>query len=393
MPRDRRLPIHGLAIAIACVLVGAACEAAPSPSSAVANVPSPAASQLATATAPSQSLPPPPPGRILFERADSDGEHYFTINTDGTDEHHLYDREGCECAHWMAGGMRVMTLDATGPGPYPFMTIRGDGTDTIVPDNPIETLSLAPGATTADGRRIAFNGFDDTDLSNTGLYLASPDLTDLRQVLSLQEGWNAIEPSGITPDGSRILFFVDTGPDGEINHAGALFVVNADGTGLRQVSPTGAKVAYISGGGVPGSLSPDGRQAAFGVDDAVWVVDLDGGEPRRITGQDGFVWAIAWSPTGEWISYTRFHEHTTAISLVHPDGTGEHAISAFDETDEANTAAWSPDGRYLVVARDSDASLDGPRDLWVMDLEGRYISQVTHSPANYLIYGWAQPGG
>ena len=88
--------------------------------------------------------------------------------------------------------------------------------------------------------------------------------------------------------------------------------------------------------GVPTiSLSPDGRQAAFGVDDAVWVVDLDGGEARPITDRAGFVWAVSWSPTGEWIAYTRQHGPTSVISLVRPDGTDDKEISANDGTDEA----------------------------------------------------------
>ena len=384
-----RRATRGAAIVLALALAGcqAASTAAPS---VVANLPSAPSSPAVTAA---PSLPALPPGRILFEREDSDGEHYFTIRTDGTDEHAIYDREGCECAHWMADGTRVMTIDATGHGNYSFMTILPDGTDRVVLDGPSRTLNLAPGATTLDGRQIAFNGWDDTDPSKTGVYLAAPDLSDLRLVLPLREGWLAVEPSGITPDASRVLFFVDTGPFGRIDHAGNLFVVEADGTRLRQLNPINSKLAYITGGGIPGSLSPDGRHAAFTVDDAVWVVDLEGGEARRISNQDGFVWAVSWSPTGEWINYTRFHGPTTTISLVRPDGTEQREISKLDETDEANSAFWSPDGRYLVVNRDSDASLDGPRDIWLMDLEGRYVGQVTHTPSDYGIYGWAPRAG
>jgi Tol biopolymer transport system component len=390
MATSPRRAVRGVALVVTAVL--AACQAGSTAApSIVAKVPNATASPAVTAPPP--SLPPPPPGRILFEREDSNGEHYFTIKTDGTDERAIYDREGCECAHWMADGKRVMTLDATGHGNYSFMTVLPDGTDRVVLEGPSKTLSLAPGATTLDGRLIAFNGWDDTDPSKTGVYLAAPDLSDLRFVLPLQEGWNAVEPSGISPDGSKVVFFVDTGSDGGINHAGSVFVVNADGTGLRQVSPAGLNAAYLTGGGVPGSLSPDGRHAAFTVDDAVWVVDLDGGDARRITDQTGFVWAVSWSPTGEWITYTRFHGPTTTISLVRPDGTDQREISRLDETDEANTSFWSPDGRYLVVSRDSDASLDGPKDIWLMDLEGRYIGQVTDQPSYINIYGWAPTGG
>ncbi len=121
--------------------------------------------------------------------------------------------------------------------------------------------------------------------------------------------------------------------------------------------------AYI---GMPTiSLSPDGSQAAFGVDDAVWVVDLDGGEARMITDQTGFVWAVAWSPTGEWITYTRFHGNTSVVSLVRPDGTDDREISAPDETDEANASVWSPDGKLpagLTRQRRDPRRTDRPLD-------------------------------
>jgi Tol biopolymer transport system component len=196
-----------------------------------------------------------------------------------------------------------------------------------------------------------------------------------------------VEPFGITPDGSQIVFFADTGPEGGTNHAGHNSVVNSDGSGLRQLTPPGSKVGYI---GVPTiSLSPDGRQAAFGVDNAVWVVDLDGGEARPITDRSGFVWAVSWSPTGDWIAYTRQHGTKSVISLVRPDGTDDKEISAGDGTDEAQAGAWSPDGNYLVVRRGADDE----KDLWIMDLEGNFIGQVTNSPSNYGTYSWAPAAG
>jgi Tol biopolymer transport system component len=334
------------------------------------------------------SLADVPAGRILFHRVGSDGvEHYFTINTDGTDEQALYDAEGCGCAHWSADGTHVLTLGATEHDTFSFTTYRADGSERVVVDNPIKTLNLAPGATTADGRWIAFNGWDDTDPSNTGLYLASPDLTNLRLVLPLPEGVLAVEPFGITPDGSQIVFFADTGPDGGTTHAGDNHVMDSDGGGLRQLNPPGTKTGYI---GVPTvSLSPDGHRAAFGVDDAVWVVDLDGGEARQITDGTGFVWAVSWSPTGEWITYTRQHGATSVISLVRPDGTDDREISANDSTDEASAGAWSPGGDFLVVQR----GVDDRKDLWIMDLEGNFVGQVTDLPSTYGTYSWAPVSG
>jgi hypothetical protein len=350
--------------------------------------PSPVGSaSLATPSASTTQLSAPA-GRILYMREGSDGvEHYFTINPDGTSEQALFTAEGCGCAHWSADGSRVLTLAATEHGTFSFTTMRPDGSDRLVLDNPIQTLNLAPGASTADGRRIVFAGWDETEPTKNGLYISAPDLSDLRLVLPLQAGWLAIEPFGVTPDGSKIVFFAETGRVGETTHGGSDFVVNSDGSGLRRLDPPGIQTGDVGAPTI--TLSPDGRQAAIPIDDAVWVVDLASGEARRITDQTGFAWAASWSPTGEWITFTRFHGATTAIALVRPDGSDQKEISVVDEADEATLGMWSPDGKYLLVARDSDSTEVGKRDLWIMDLEGTYVGQVTHEPSNYVIYTWA----
>jgi Tol biopolymer transport system component len=332
-----------------------------------------------------------PPGRILFHRSGADGvERYYTINTDGTNETAVYEMQGCSCAHLSADGKRILTIGATGHGTWSLLTMDLDGSDQIVTEPPIATLNLFIGATSADGRVLAFEAVDETSLANTGLWVASPAVTDARRVTPLLEGWNGAAPLGVTPDGSKIVFFVDTGSIGGVTHAGDLFVVNADGSGLRQLNPIGSKLEDV---GMPvASLSPDGRQAAFGVNNAVWVVDLEGGDAKAITPPLGYAWAVQWSPKGEWLTYTRFHGPTTAVALVRPDGTDDHEITVPDETDEANAAVWSPDGKYLLVPRDSDSRVDAPRDLWILDLEGHWIGQVTHGPSNYSTYSWAPAG-
>ncbi len=333
-----------------------------------------------------------PAGRILFHRSGSDGiERYFTIRTDGTDETAIYEAQGCSCAHLSADGAQVLSIGATGHGTYSLMTLNLDGSDKVVIDPPIATLNLFIGATSSDGRVFAFEAVDETTPANTGLWVASPTLLDARQVTPLLKGWNGAGPLGVTPDGSKILFFVDTGSIGGVTHAGDLYLINADGSGLRQLNPNGTKLEDV---GMPvARLSRDGRQAAFAVDDAVWVIDLEGGEATAITPRTGYAWAVSWSPTADWLTYTRFHGRTTAVALVRPDGTDDHEITALIETDEANAAVWSPDGKYLLVPRDSDKTVDGPKDLWIMDLEGRWIGQVTHEPSNYGTYSWAPASG
>lgn len=330
-----------------------------------------------------------PPGLILFGRRGPDGEdRSFTIKTDGSDKQALCERDGCGGAYWSAGWSQILAVGATGHGTWSLVTLDPDGSDQVVIEPPIETLSLFVGASSADGRLIAFYGQDDTDPSRNGLYVAQPGLSHLKLVTPLDEGWLEVDPDAVTPDGSKVVFFVDTGPEGDISHVGDIYVISADGNGLRQLNPQGKKAGYLD---VPViSLSPDGRHAAFAVlGDAVFVADLDGGEARAITPRGASAWAVSWSPTSEWIVYTRQYGDASVTSLVRPDGTDRHEISANDASDDQKAPVWSPDGNSLLVWRGTADK----RDLWIMDLQGRYLGQVTHEPSSYGTSGWAPAPG
>ena len=384
---------HRAHAALSIVVLVAGCAGQPAPTSRTASPAatpgdSPSAQAPATPSAtPIATQAEVPPGLILFNRRGQDGEERsFTIKTDGTDEQALCVPGGCGGAHWSAEWSQILSVGPTGHGTWSLVTLNPDGSGQVVTDPPIETLNLFVGASSADGRLIAFAGVDDSDPSNSGLYVASPDLSGLRLVTPLAEGWLEVDPDGVTPDGSKIVFFVDTGPEGDISHVGDVYVINADGSGLRQLNPEGMEAGYLD---VPViSLSPDGRQAAFAVlGDAVFVVDLDGGEARPITRRGASAWAVSWSPTSEWIVYTRQYGTSSVTSLVRPDGTDQHEISANDASDDQKAPVWSPNGDDLLVWRGKADQ----RDLWIMDLEGRYLGQVTHEPSSYGTSSWAPP--
>ena len=391
VPQVRSAFVLMLSLSIAACQGSGVVQSTPPPSGLASTAPT--ATSEPTATPEVTTKPADiPPGTILFHRTGPDDvEHYFTVRTDGSDETAVYDAQGCSCAHLSADGSRILTIGATGHGTYSLLTMKLDGSDKVVTDPLIATLNLFIGATSSDGRVLAFEGLDERIPANSGLWVASSKVADARQVTPLLAGWNGAAPLGVTPDGSKIVFFVDTGSVGGVTHTGDLFVVNPDGSDLRQLNPKGSKLEDV---GMPvANLSRDGRHLAFGVDDAVWVVDLDGGDARAITPRAGYAWAVSWSPTDEWLTYTRFHGNTTAVALVRPDGSEDHEITPLDEMDEANAAVWSPDGKYLLVPRDSDNTVDGPRDLWILDLEGAWVIQVTHEPSNYATYLWAPTSG
>ena len=144
--------------------------------------------------------------------------------------------------------------------------------------------------------------------------------------------------------------------------------------------------------GRPASLSPDGERAAFAAFEgepsaarsAVFVVSLRGGEAKQVTEWTGGIWTAVWAPVGEKVTYAKWWDDGSVVSVVNADGTGAHDLSVAG-VDDIGFGAWSPDGDYLLV-------LHGPeslRDLWVLDLEGSFLGQVTHEPSNYAVYSWA----
>lgn len=378
--RAGKLQLRGLLFAAALAL--AACQGPGATDSPRGSAPA--------SVVPSESLSAAvPAGMIAFNRvADTGLESYFTIRTDGTEEVPLFEAEGCSCIGWSPTGDEIWTVSETDDETLAFTTMRPDGTDRTVVEPPIAGLSLGPGAATPDGQVIAFAGWGE-DPSLTGVWIGSPDLSDVRQVIAAPEGVIATEPMAITPDGGRIVFWGEQGPVDYVTHAGALFAVNADGSDLEQLSPDGVHVAIVRGR--PASMSPDGDRVAFAgfvghPDDeqsAVYVVSIDGGTAERITEPSGGIWSAAWAPIGDRITYAHWWGEAW-VSVVNADGSDQRDITNA-ASEEAGFGVWSPDGQFLLAPVGPEEA----RNLWIIDLEGNRIAEVTDELARYDIYSWA----
>lgn len=285
----------------------------------------------------SSSSPPAKPnlhGKILFYREDDSGEvTVFTAAADGTDVRRISDYG--EAPRFSPDGTEVMMA---GPAPdsqrITAGMVRADGShlQTIPVRDP--SLNLGVGAWAPDGKRMALEGWDDSNPERNGVYLVGvPDGTGLTR---LTKNPDHDIPMDFSPDGSRIVFLrPEPGADPP---AGSLYVVNVDRTDLQRITPPG-----ISAG------------------------------------------SARWSPDGKWIVLSgSTTEPESPIRVVRPDGSGLQKVYEDPKGGTAATPAWSPDGHKIMFALIKASALTTaglqPNKLCVIDENGKGFAVVLGTP-------------
>ena len=108
------------------------------------------------------------------------------------------------------------------------------------------------------------------------------------------------------------------------------------------------------------SASPDGKRLVFQAIDKLWVMDLPGGKPKRLT-PDSFApgeFSPAWSPDGKTIAFTSWDdENHGQLWTVGAEGGDPRAVTK--EPGEYLNPTWSADGSTLAYSRGSGATLRG----------------------------------
>jgi Tol biopolymer transport system component len=197
----------------------------------------------------------------------------------------------------------------------------------------------------------------------TDVWVVNADGSDPRQLTSLGApilaGYN-IAPAW-SPDGTRIAFFAGSVRD--YNEAGHLYVMNADGTNVRELAPASfdyTRTSWCESDRSP-VWSPDGKMLAYYAYNRVFVVNPDSAEEI-----DTFV-ASSFDP--EWSADGR----TVAFSV----GSSGCLMDSYSLDGDPTPSGpiivgkdftWSPDGTRL-------AYLDGGRIL-VADADGRNVMRV-----------------
>jgi TolB protein len=243
-----------------------------------------------------------------------------------------------------------------------------------------------------DGSRIVFERqFEDKPFE---IWSVKPDGSGLRRIeikcpVRKSEVCDVSSPAW-SPDGRRIAFGDAHGKLKYVSgvewiEVGAVSVVNADGSHRRQL--TQLKRPTSSEDFEP-VWSPDGRRIAFQRENstapprngrAIFVVNASGGGVKQVT-----PWRLDagdhpdWSPDGRTILFHSPSHESRGSSLftVRPDGRGLKQLTRFASNVDVHSASYSPDGKWIVFSRTGKA---GQPDLFVMRSNGTQIRQLTRT--------------
>lgn len=234
----------------------------------------------------------------------------------------------------LGNGKLVYQASGSQQGTFFLRTAAGKEPATVrASSSPVEHPAVSP-----LGRRIAFS-------SGGQLWIVGEDGTMLRQLTSdpLPSGSPAW-----SPDGTTLIF-----ARGAVG-ARDLYALGADGNDLRRLtlsmadesspawSSTG-RIAFVRRTpAVPGS-----KKRRRPANDDVFVMRADGSGLRQITREKAHERDPAWSPDGKRIAFTRVVEGRAEVFVANANGTKARRLT---RNARATSPVWSPDGRYLAYS-------------------------------------------
>jgi eukaryotic-like serine/threonine-protein kinase len=277
---------------------------------------------------------------------------------------------GSSWGKWALAGLAaallatVIYLIAKGPVPLP----RVLGTTQITNDGraKLNGLGLIPPPIVSDGSRIYF-------LESVG-----PGHMSIGQV-SVEGGETTLLPiqfavdwiSDVSPNGSELLVFAPP----YSNMTEALWVLSVPGGQPRRIGQIFASDAAWSRGG---------DEIAYTTMNGLYRSNRDGTNVRKLASVPGFLFRPRWSPDGGTLRFSVTDQQSVTRTLweVRADGTGLHQLLAgWNNPPEECCGNWTPDGKFYVFQSTRDATTS----IWAIREKASFWQKASREPVRLVV--------
>jgi Tol biopolymer transport system component len=244
--------------------------------------------------------------------------------------------------------------------------VDGTGRRTVVPLSTGVAVGATEPAWSADGTKLAYS----SKIGGTGgIFIVNADGSGVRRVTSdTADG----EPTW-SPDGTKLAFVhVSSGRR-------RLVTTNLDGSGLTVVTPTLERDVDDP------EWSPDGTRLTFSDFADVYVVNANGSNLVNLTAdaaQPSRADNPTWSPDSSKIGYTY---NISSLKVV--ASTGGAATTLGSNLGEVWEISWAPDGTRIAFIADVSGPLQ--EELFLMNADGTNIVRTGIDVATTLDWGVA----
>ena len=249
-------------------------------------------------------------------------------------------------------------------------------------------------ATAPGNGRIAFRRYFNDDQTWGAVFTINQDGTGERQVTHPRKGIVDDQPDW-SPDGRMIAFRRCPKPDG----ACAVYTVRPDGSGLTRVSkpcPPSGKIPPCTDDYLA-SFSPDSKELVFkqfsgpqknGRGQNLVIADLSTGKQRvAVYGTRGYTQLDPqFSPDGKRLVFTHVvepSERNRALFVANVNGSAARRVTPWN-LHAGDNPDWSPDGNWILFRSYED--VDGKQSqIYVIHPDGAGLKQLTHFRSGSIV--------
>jgi Tol biopolymer transport system component len=252
------------------------------------------------------------------------------------------------------------------------------------------TLTSGGPSFSPTGDRVAFVSPGGENAKGAGIAVADAG-GETSRVIYRDPTRNILGPQW-SPQGDRLIFGIGVfnaffngfhglflKPEDRVDGGAQVAMVNADGTGFRELTSGPNNNAFPS-------MDREGRRfvyRTFGPEgDGLRVMDIGTKKVTPIAG--GYDNFPLWSPRGDLIMFSRQVDGDYGIYTIKPDGTDVRRLTSGRGNDAH--MAWSPDGEHIAFAssrmgfKDEVTYTDAPQpygEIFVMRADGSDVQQLT----------------